>query len=46
MNVPFPDEYASSGKVSLPDSSETVPVMTLRDIGAAQSLILEGILWN
>ena len=47
MNTQFPVEYApfiSTGKVSLPDSSEKVPVMILRDTGAAQSLILEGIL--
>ena len=47
MSTQFPVEYTSfisSGKVSLLDSSEKVPVMTLRDTGAAQSLILEGIL--
>ena len=47
LNTQFPDEYSlfiSSGKVSLLDSSVKVPVMILRDTGAAQSLILEGIL--
>ena len=47
LNIQFPDEYApfiSSGKVSLLGSSVKVPVMILRDTGAAQSLISEGIL--
>ena len=47
LNTQFPDEYApfnSSGKVSLLDSSVKVLVIILRDTGAAQSLILEGII--
>ncbi len=36
--------FITGGNVSLPGSNETVPVRLLRDTGAAQSFLLEGIL--
>ncbi len=36
--------FITGGTVSLPGSNETVPVCLLRDTGAAQSFLLEGIL--
>ena len=47
MNCTIPAEYhpfISKGRVCLPDSDVEVPVTILRDSGANQTLILDGVL--